>query len=123
VKNWILQRVISPFQKPKICIKFVHIDHTETEKRSGGVIKGISRQILEITDTKNAYFERALLVVRPDRTDCPTTRLQQEARELLNAEAAYTGLRRARLKHTLSRIGFLLLGGGIGALFATVIFH
>jgi hypothetical protein len=86
------------------------------------MIKGTSRQILEITDTKNAYFERALLVVRPDRTDCPAPQLQKEAHKLLNSDAGYSGLRRERLKHTLTRVGLLLLRGGIGAL-STLLLH
>lgn len=29
------------------------------------MIKGVNRQIIEVMDTGNPYFERALLVVRP----------------------------------------------------------
>ena len=29
------------------------------------MIKGVNRQIIEVMDTGNQYFERALLVVRP----------------------------------------------------------
>ncbi len=86
------------------------------------MIKGTSRQILEITDTKNAYFERALLVVRPQHTDCPATALQSEAHKWLNSEASYSGLRRARLRHTLARLGWVLLGGGLGALFSALLY-
>ena len=33
------------------------------------MIKGINRQVIEVTETGNAYFERALLVVRPSYRD------------------------------------------------------
>ena len=33
------------------------------------MIKGVNRQIIEVMDTGNQYFERALLVVRPGYTD------------------------------------------------------
>lgn len=86
------------------------------------MIKGTSRQILEITDTKNAYFERALLVVRPDRTDCPAPELQKEAHKFLSSDAGYSGLRRARLRHTLARLGWVLLGSGFGALITALLY-
>lgn len=33
------------------------------------MIKGINRQVIEVTETGNPYFERALLVVRPSYRD------------------------------------------------------
>lgn len=33
------------------------------------MIKGINRAIIEVTDTGNIYYERALLVLRPEYTD------------------------------------------------------
>lgn len=36
------------------------------------MIKGVNRQIIEVMDTGNQYFERALLVVRPGYTDTGT---------------------------------------------------
>ena len=77
--------------------------------------KGISRQIVEITDTASPYFERALLVVRPGCTDCPTPQLQQEARRLMHAGTAYSGLRRARGTALLRQAACFAAGGGLGA--------
>lgn len=37
------------------------------------MIKGVNRQIIEVMDTGNPYFERALLVVRPGYTDTEPT--------------------------------------------------
>ena len=47
------------------------------------MIKGVNRQIIEVMDTGNPYFERALLVVRPGYTDTEPTRLREEAQRML----------------------------------------
>lgn len=85
------------------------------------MIKGINRQIIEITDTGNPYFERALLIVRPNCTDAPGDRLHEEASRLVRTAGGYSGLKRSR-RH---RMRLLLLGSGsglIGALAATLLF-
>ncbi len=47
------------------------------------MVKGVNRQIIEINDTGNRYFERVLLFVSPDKSDMPTERLKKEAKSLL----------------------------------------
>ncbi|HHZ06358.1 MAG TPA: hypothetical protein GX401_06180 [Clostridiales bacterium] len=48
------------------------------------MIKGINRQIIEITDTGNLYYERALLVLRPEYSGAQRALLEREARKVLN---------------------------------------
>ena len=79
------------------------------------MIKGINRQIVEVTDTKNPYFERIFLVVRHQCTDCPATLLDQEAHRLFSSQKAYSGLKKARRRYWTSQMLFLLFGGIIGA--------
>ena len=43
------------------------------------MIKGISRQIIEVTETQNNYFERAWLVVKPEYLNVGASRLESEA--------------------------------------------
>lgn len=78
------------------------------------MIKGVSRQILEITDTGNPYFERAFLVVSPPFTDRPDDSLQREALRVLQSQKGYSGLRRARRWRRCGQAALLLLGGMLG---------
>lgn len=48
------------------------------------MIKGINHQIIEITHTDNMYYERALLVLRPQYADIERELLEQEAHKLLS---------------------------------------
>lgn len=89
------------------------------------MIKGVNRQIIEVTDTGNTYFERALLVVRPNCMDTESSRLHEEAQRMVRAAGGYAGLRisrRRRMRHSLllglsSGAGGLLLGGILSLLF------
>ncbi len=78
------------------------------------MIKGVSRQIVEVTGTGSPYFERAFLVVRPACTDEPEELLHDEAQRMLRSQEGYTGLRRARRRRRLRQFLLLLLGGALG---------
>lgn len=47
------------------------------------MIKGISRQIIEVTETQNNYFERAWLVVKPEYLNVGVSMLDREAESYL----------------------------------------
>ena len=47
------------------------------------MIRGINRSIIEIGDTENEYYERAILVVRPEYASAERAVLEDEARKLL----------------------------------------
>lgn len=47
------------------------------------MIKGINRRIVEITSTEHEYFEKAVLYVRPDKSNLPTEKITEEAREYI----------------------------------------
>ena len=77
------------------------------------MIKGVNRQMIEVIDTGNEYFERALLVVRPRFSDVEPGRLHEEAQRVIRGAEGYTGLkwnRRQRRKQ-------LFLHGGVAGLF------
>ncbi len=80
------------------------------------MIKGISRQIVEVTDAANPYFERVFFIVRQQCREASPSLLNMEAHRLINTATGYTGLRRARRMRRLHRLGLLLIGAGIGAL-------
>ncbi len=79
------------------------------------MIKGISRQIVEVTNTANPYFERAFLVVRQRCEEASPALLSTEANRVVNAATGYAGLKRARRLRMWYRIGLLLAGAVIGA--------
>lgn len=80
------------------------------------MIKGINRQIIEVTDTQNEYFERALLVVRPGCSELESDYLRQEAHQLLQSAGGYGGLRLSRRRQRVRRILFAGASGLTGLL-------
>lgn len=82
------------------------------EKGDIQMIKGVNRQIIEVTETGNEYFERALLVVRPGFADVSSGRLHEEAQRLVSHADGYSGLKLNR-RQRIQRM--ILQGGGCGA--------
>ena len=80
------------------------------------MIKGVNRQVIEVTDTGNCYFERALLIVRASCTECDTAQLHEEARRLVAAAGGYAGLRRSRRRAVRRSILIACLGAAVGLL-------
>ena len=77
------------------------------------MIKGVNRQIIEVTDTGNEYFERALLIVRPRFSDMPYGRLydeqkvRQECRSVHQSETQQKAEEKADgfIRHVVRRAG------------------
>lgn len=85
------------------------------------MIKGVNRQVIEVSDTGNPYFERALLVVRGDLADSAADRLHEEADRLLHSTGTYSGLRKSRRAFWGKRLLLALGSGGVGAVLALTI--
>ncbi len=85
------------------------------------MLKGVSRQILEIAQTENPYFERAFLVVRPVCQEFSAAHLDKAAVKFLEQQSPHSGLKYARQKQCLYRLSYLLLGGALGAAFAFIV--
>lgn len=85
------------------------------------MIKGVHRQMIEVTHTGSPYFERAFLVVRG--TDVPTDeeKLHRLAQKVVEQADSYAGLRRERRNRALRQGVFALLWGGGGAVAMWVI--
>ena len=49
------------------------------------MVRGVSRQIIEVPDTGNIYYEKAYLVVKPEFSDAQRTLLEKEAKRVLRA--------------------------------------
>ncbi len=84
------------------------------------MIKGISHQIIEVTDTENKYYERALLVLRPEFASISREVLEKEAKKMLHKMDT---LSTAKPKSVmLSRVMLSLLFGAIGSLITIMIY-
>ncbi len=84
------------------------------------MIKGINRQVIEIMDTGNLYYERALLVVRPEFAGAQREVLEREAKRMVSQMRAPSAIKR---KHAVLywalRVGLAaLLGAGAVLLLA-----
>ncbi len=68
------------------------------------MIKGINRQMIEVTHTGSPYFERAFLVVRADSSRPSEEMLRQMAQKVVQQADTYAGLRRQRARLWVRRI-------------------
>lgn len=48
------------------------------------MLKGTNRRIIEINKTDNDYFEKAILFVKTDKSECPPETLNSQADEYLS---------------------------------------
>ena len=74
------------------------------------MIKGINRQMIEVTHTGSPYFERAFLVMRPQASEPSADTLDCIARRVVQQADSYAGMRRQLRGLRLRRV--LLCGGG-----------
>ena len=78
------------------------------------MIKGVNRQMIEVTHTGSPYFERAFLVVRGDAA-ADEEKLHRMAQKVVEQAGTYAGLRRYRWRQALRQSIFALLCAGGGA--------
>ena len=79
------------------------------------MIKGVNRQMIEVTHTGSPYFERAYLVVRSNCGQPADETLQRLADKVVQQADTYAGLRRQRLKLYLLRGLWTLTAAVAGA--------
>ena len=87
------------------------------------MIKGINRQMLEVTHTGSPYFERAFLVVRTDSSLPDPPDLHQLAEKMVQRAETYAGLRLQRRRQCLRRVLFACVWGGLGAVLLWLLQH
>lgn len=79
------------------------------------MIKGVNRQMIEVTHTGSPYFERAFLLVRSGSALPPAEHLHRQAEKVVQQAGTYAGLRRQRWRQWLWQAAFGLICGGVGA--------
>lgn len=85
------------------------------------MIKGVNRQMIEVTHTGSPYFERAFLVVRGGAVPPDEEKLHRLAEKVVEQAGSYAGLRRQRRNRALRQGLFALIWGGGGAVAMWVI--
>ena len=78
------------------------------------MLKGVNRQMIEVSRPDDPYFEKALLVVRSGVDAVDPDALHSRAVNVLRQAGSYSGLRRKRRRGLLIRLGWWMLGLGIG---------
>ncbi|MBQ5840382.1 MAG: hypothetical protein IIW40_00330 [Clostridia bacterium] len=81
------------------------------------MIKGVNRQMIEVTHTGSPYFERAFLVVRGDGSPTSEEGLHRLAEKVVRQAETYAGLRqqrwRRRVERWLTCLGSAAAGAGL----------
>lgn len=85
------------------------------------MIKGVQHQIIEIRQTDDPYFERALLFVRAELAEEDEAQLREEGTRFLDHTGSFTGLRHGRAMCWFKRTALLLSGGFLGTLLGAAI--
>lgn len=78
------------------------------------MIKGINHTMIELSETGNEYYERALLIVRPEYASVQRAVLEDEARRLLSELDAPSSIKVKRNKW--KNVLYILISGGVGCL-------
>ena len=89
------------------------------------MLRGTNRSIIEISETENKYFERALLFVKPEFVSLSPERLNKEAKRMIGAITFSTmGLSRtvsARRRAAIKRRRKILFISGVLFLIAAFV--
>lgn len=90
-----------------------------------GMVKGVNKQIVEIINTENEYFDKAILFVNPEKLESERSELRKQADLFVNAYVCKKGKNVRRTSgNVLSNL--LKVGGGAigGALISALfLFH
>ena len=85
------------------------------------MIKAISRQILEVSDTGNTYFEKAWLMISPEFINSGAAKLESEAEGYLAGLDAPASVKSR--KRTVFRLLGMLGSAACGGLVTAMMFH
>lgn len=84
------------------------------------MIKGVNKQILEVTNTDSPYFERIIYFVRPESQSLGEQKLHSEAVKLANTKVKPPRQRKSP-RQFFSSLVYSALGIGAGIATMTII--
>ena len=89
------------------------------------MIKGVNKQVLEISETQNGFFEKAIFFVKPEYSGMGEGRLKESARkEIENAgkpPVRNYKYKNERIKNIFVITAVLVTGGVVGLASATLL--
>ncbi len=82
------------------------------------MIRGINRQIIEITDISNIYYEKAILFVKPEYAEFRRDVLEKQAKNFLKSIGKPASIKRKKriIYYSLRFITSALIGAIITAI-------
>ena len=86
------------------------------------MIKGVNRQVVEITQVENDYFERILFFVKPEYSTISEHQLKERAQQIGNNAGTppASRVRNRRLLMALSLLGSAGIGAALTALITLI---
>lgn len=86
------------------------------------MIKGVNRQVIEVMDTGNEYYERALLILKPEYAEEERELLEKEAHKVLKSMGIPSAAKkRNKVMYWLLRLGgAAAVGAGFTALMMVI---
>lgn len=75
-------------------------------------MRGVNKLILEIKNTENEFFDRAILFLKPEKMSADQSSLNENAQKLLSAVKMDSFNKNRRLRIGLIIAGIVLLVGG-----------
>lgn len=79
------------------------------------MLKGVNKQILEITNTESPYFEKIIFFVRPSSQSVSHERLKSEAEKISTTTSTKPPRQRLSKKRALTVVAYSLMSLGAGA--------
>ena len=87
------------------------------------MIKGVNRQVVEITQTDCEYFERILFLVKPEFSAVSEGKLRERASQMSSAGKPPATRVRRKARHILCMVGAALSGAAVCALVQMLLQH
>ena len=84
------------------------------------MIKGINHSIIEVNNTGNEYYERAILIIKPEYASVQHDILEKEARKILSEMGAPSSLKKNKCK--AKKIALFILAAVLGAFVTALCF-
>ncbi len=78
------------------------------------MLKGVNKQILEITNTESPYFEKIIFFVRPSSQNVNRDKLESEAKKISVQTKTKPPRQRISFKRVLAVAGYSLMSAGAG---------
>lgn len=85
------------------------------------MIKGVNRQVVEVSDTGSEYFERILFIVKPEYATVSEGKVRERVEQIAQATGAPPPIKAKR--RPLLSAAKLTAAASVGAAVATLIAH